>query len=144
MPKKNYPTLPKDYTVCICEGCTMAATCLHQVAYPILQESETILELINPKMCTKDNKCKFYRDSRPVTYACGFTNFQKRMFPEQYQSFMKTLIGEFGRNAYFQRRRGELPLPPKEQEIVRAALRKAGVTEDLPFDRYEEQINYCD
>lgn len=77
-------------------------------------------------------------------YARGFTGFQKRMFPGQYRTFMQTLIGTFGRNAYFERRRGETPLPPAEQETIIAALRKAGVTEDLTFDHYEEQINYCD
>ena len=57
---------------------------------------------------------------------------------------MRTLIGVFGRSDYYERRSGRLSLSPKEQETVLAALRKAGITEDLPFDRYEVQINYCD
>jgi hypothetical protein len=122
----------------------MAATCLHQIAYPLLLKSETYLRLINPKKCSKDRKCPFYRDSKPVTYAFGFTNFQKKMFPGQYQTFMCTLIGKFGRNAYFERRRGDSPLSPKEQEIVLAALQKAGIKEKIPFDKYEDIINWYD
>ena len=57
---------------------------------------------------------------------------------------MTLLIREFGRNEYFARRRGELSLSPKEQETIISALREAGIAEPLPFDRYEEQINYCD
>ena len=57
---------------------------------------------------------------------------------------MNSLIMEFGRNEYFAYRRGETPLSPKYQETVIAALRKVGITEDFPFDRYEEHINYCD
>ena len=144
MPRKAYTTLPADYTVCLHEDCPMAATCLHHIAFSALQESETYLHLINPSMCTKSEGCRFYRDSKPVMYARGFTGFQKKMFPQQYQSFMKILIGEFGRNAYFAYRRGELPLSPKLQETILAALKSVGITKALPFDRYEEQINYYD
>ncbi len=66
------------------------------------------------------------------------------MFPGQYQTFMTTLIGKFGRNAYFERRRSETALSPKEQEIVLAALRKAGITEEMKFDAYEENVNWYD
>ena len=144
MPRKTYSTLPADYKVCLHEDCPMAATCLHQMAFASLLESETYLHLINPRKCSKSNECKFYRDAKPVMYAYGFTGFQKKMFPQQYQTFMKTLIAKFGRSNYFERRSGRLPLSPKEQEIVLAALHKAGITEDLPFDHYEEQVNYCD
>jgi len=144
MARRTYSTLPADYTVCLHDDCPMAANCLHQLAFPTLQESETCLNLLNPKMCLKSDKCRFYRDSKPVSYAFGFTGFQKRMFPAQYRSFMNSLIKEFGRNEYFAYRRGSLSLSPKEQATVLAALREAGITEAIPFDRYEEQINYCD
>ncbi len=136
--------MPADYTVCLHEDCPMAATCLHQIAFTALQKSEAVLSLINPKKCAKDSSCKFYRDSKPVKYAYGFTGFQKRMFPSQYKTFMGRLIKEFGRNEYFAYRRGSLSLAPKVQEVILAALHEAGITEDIPFDRYEEQINYCD
>lgn len=66
------------------------------------------------------------------------------MYPGQYQTFMSLLMREFSRNPYFERRRGETALSPKEQHIVLQALRKAGVTEDLKFDAYEENINWYD
>ena len=88
----------------------MAAECLHQVAFQTLQESQIYLSLINPRKATKSEECKFYRDAKPVMFARGFTGFQKKMFTEQYQIFMRTLIGEFGRNEYFAYRRGELIL----------------------------------
>lgn len=77
-------------------------------------------------------------------YARGFTNFQKRMFPDQYLKFMNQLIATFGRNAYFERRRGETALSPKEQAIVLKSLKKVGVTEELKFDKYEENLNWKD
>ena len=96
MPRKIYTTLPSDYTVCLHKDCPVAATCLHQIAYSTLQKSEAILKLINPETCTKSSRCQFYRDSKPVKFAYGFTGFQKRMFPAQYKTFMNSLIMEFG------------------------------------------------
>ena len=57
---------------------------------------------------------------------------------------MNMLIATFGRNAYFERRRGETALSPKEQAIVLKALKKVGVTEEMKFDKYEENLNWND
>lgn len=107
-------------------------------------KTETILQLLNPAQCVKNETCKFYRDNTPVTYARGFTNFQKKMYPDQYQTFMHKLIGKFSRNGYFERRRGASALSPKEQEIVLAALKEVGITADMKFDSYESHINWYD
>lgn len=144
MPKRTYTSLPTNYLTCEHTDCPQASTCLHQLAYTELMQTEDTLHLINPNKCTKDGECRFYRSNTPVMYARGFTNFQKRMFPDQYQTFMSILMGKFGRNPYFERRRGETVLSPTEQETVLKALRKAGVTEELKFDKYEEMINWYD
>lgn len=142
MPKKEYTSLPNDYPVCEHSSCPMAATCLHQIAYFTLMEHEEYLQLINPSRCSKNESCIYYRDSKPVTYARGFTNFQKRMYPQQYDQFMTTLILHFGRNQYFKRRRGDILLPPEEQEVIRLMLEKVGADSKMDFDKYEEHINW--
>lgn len=142
MPKKEYTSLPKDYPVCEHSSCPMAATCLHQTAYSTLMEHSEYLRLINPSRCSKNESCIYYRDSKPVTYARGFTNFQKRMYPQQYDKFMTTLILHFGRNQYFKRRRGDILLPPEEQEVIRLMLEKVGADSKMDFDNYEEHINW--
>ena len=144
MPKKLYREIPENYPVCQHADCPRAATCLHRIAYtPQLKKAE-YLRTINPNRCAPDGQCPYYRDSAPVTYARGFTNFQSRMYPAQYKTFMNTLVQIFGRNSYFERRRGDTALSPKEQNVVLQALRKAGVTEAPPFDHYEENINWYD
>lgn len=142
MPKKEYTSLPKDYPVCEHSSCPMAATCLHQTAYSTLMEHSEYLRLINPSRCSKNESCIYYRDSKPVTYARGFTNFQKRMYPQQYDQFMTTLILHFGRNQYFKRRRGDILIPPEEQEVIRLMLEKVGADSKMDFDKYEEHINW--
>ena len=136
---------PIDYAVCQQQDCPRAEKCLHQIAYrPLIEQPATVLRLLNPTLCTRDGACPYFRDSAPVTYARGFTGMQSRMFPAQYQQFMSILMSHFGRNPYFERRRGEFPLSPKEQRIVLNALRRVGVTEELRFDHYEESVNWYD
>ena len=142
MPKKEYTSLPKDYPVCEYSSCPMAATCLHQTAYSTLMEHAEYLRLINPTRCSKDEACTYYRDKKPVIFARGFTNFQKRMYPQKYDQFMTTLILHFGRNQYFKRRRGDILLPPEEQEVIRLMLEKVGANSKMDFDKYEEHINW--
>ena len=40
-----------------------------------------------------------------------------------------TKIYKDRRNQYFKRRRGDIVLPPEEQEVIQTALEKAGVTQ---------------
>lgn len=79
-----------------------------------------------------------------MLYARGFTNFQQRMFPDQYTRFMAICISEWSRNPYFERRRGARLLPPSEQQFILKALKAVGVTEEMQFDSYEEAVNWYD
>lgn len=134
--------IPDKYPLCLHSDCPKAETCLHQLAFRCHGEMGTLLRLINPLKCTKQSDCPHYRNSQPIRFAKGFTNFQKRMYPDQYDKFMTMLIGQFGRNQYFKRRRGDILLPPDEQEIVKIALKKAGVSQPMDFDQYVENINW--
>ena len=120
----------------------MADSCLRQLAYRRHEELGTFLKLINPSQCSKREDCTHYVSNKPVRFAKGFVNFQKRMYPDQYDKFMTLLICHFGRNQYFKRRRGDIALPPEEQEVVKIALEKAGVTKLMEFDEYLETINW--
>lgn len=144
MPKKLYKDIPQNYPVCQQQQCPLAKHCLHQIAYAPLLLRDTYLKLINPTQCSCNETCPHFRDAQPIVYARGFLSMQKKMFPEQYQTFMSRLIAHFGRNPYFERRRGETALSPKEQEIVCEALKHAGVTEHLDFDHYEENLCWYD
>ena len=142
MTKNNKQTTPHDYPVCELQDCPMATTCLRQFAYTTLIENDEYLRLINPTKCSKDEICKYYRDKKPVVFARGFTNFQKQMFPQQYDKFMTTLVSHFGRNQYYKRRRGAILIPPEEQKVIRRVLEKVGADPKMDFDNYEEQINW--
>lgn len=142
MPKKFYREVPDDYPVCVHDQCPKAQQCLRQIGYGRLAATETLLRMVNPLRCTQDDDCPFYRSAEPVVWARGFAHFQHHMFPEQYKQFMFLLIQRFGRNAYFERRRGDTALSPTEQEMVMDALRTVGVTEPLSFQSSEKTVNW--
>lgn len=144
MPKNTHTEFPLGYPVCQFADCPVASSCLHNLAYAPLKQKETYLRLINPDKCAKSETCTFYRSDKPITYARGFTNFQKRMFPEQYQHFMSICVKRFGRNPYYERRRGDYGIPPSEQNFILDALKQSGVTEEMQFDGYSLQINWYD
>ncbi len=143
MPTKNKLTVPSNYPVCEHSNCPLAVSCLHHIAYTMmLEQNAEFLRLINPTKCSKDEACTYYRDKKPVVFAKGFTNFQKHMYPEQYDKFMTTLVLHFGRNQYYKRRRGAILISPEEQEVIRLMLEKVGADPKMDFDKYEEYINW--
>lgn len=144
MKKINYADIPNDYPVCLHQDCPMADTCLRQIAYNILVNNDRTIRIVNPTQCSKNSDCIFYRNSTPVIYALGFSNFKKHMLPDQYNSFMDVCYQRWNRNPLYERRRGVKALTPEDQNFVLNAVRTAGVTEDLKFDNYEEKLNWCD
>jgi len=142
MPKKDNRTMPPTYPVCVLSDCPQATHCLHRTAYEALTQTADEMRLVNPERCTQTENCPYFRDNTPVRYARGFKQMRERMYPAQYRQFQQTLIAAFGRNAFYERQRGDYGLPPAEQATVRQALRKAGVADDLDFDAYETQLDW--
>lgn len=144
MTKKFYTSAPANYPVCEHSNCHRTVTCLHQIVYVTILENKEYIHLVNPNRCNKNETYSFYRDNNPITYTRGFTNFQKRMFLEQYLNFMNRMIGKVWSQSILERKRGEIVLSPQKQAIVQQALKQSGVTEDLKFDHYEENPNWYD
>ena len=139
---KSNKGIPAKYPLCLHTNCPKADTCLHQLAFRRHAELGSHLTLINPSLCTMQDNCPHYACAQPVRFARGFTNFQKRMFPQQYSKLMDMLILHFGRNQYFMRRSGKVVLPPDEQEVVLNALKKCGIESHFDFDEYIESIHW--
>jgi len=142
MTAKICTEIPAGYHLCLHADCPMADSCLHQLAFRRHTELGMYLRLINPSLCTRQAGCPHYADSKPVRFAKGFTQMQKRMYPDQYDKFMTILICHFGRNQYFKRRRGDILISPEEQQAIKIALEKAGVSNPMDFDQYVETINW--
>lgn len=136
--------MPDFYPVCLHADCPQATTCLHHLAYaPQLEKNEKLM-MLNPNHCSKDAHCKHYRSNTPLRYARGFASFQPKMLPCQWSAFVNILRQEWGRTRFYERRRGDIAMPPSEQEFVLDALKQAGVTAKYDFDNYEELLTWYD
>lgn len=140
MPKTLSKEVPENYALCLRDDCPCGSTCLRRLACGSLMKHCIYLRVINPDRCAPGATCPYYRDSAPVLYARGFRGMQSRMFPAQYRMFRENLSDRFNQNKFYQWRRGEYLLSPDEQKLVLQVLHQTGVTEDIPFDHYEEGI----
>lgn len=138
----NAASVPFNYQRCITSSCPVASSCLRSIAWRELRGDADRLTVLNPSLATETSDCPYFVSNVPERYAVGFTGMQERMFPAQYERFMNICRSHFGRNGYFVRRRGEQPLPPSEQRLVREALDRVGAAPDLDFDGYEERVNW--
>ena len=143
MNKINYKDIPYGFIHCLRADCPMAEHCLRQIAMQALPKDEMSVRILNPQLVEPSENCRFYRSDESQVYARGFTNMQKYMLPSQYDTFRYRLIGKFGRNPYFERRKGARLCSPSEIEIVKAALKEMGL-EHLEFDAYEKHLNWYD
>ena len=143
MNKINYNEVPYGFMHCLEADCPMASHCLRQMAMQAVPKNQISVPIINPQLPEQSENCRFYRSDEPQVYARGFTNMQKQMLPSQYDTFRYRLIGKFGRNPYFERRKGARLCSPSEIKVVKSALKEIGL-EHLAFDAYEKHLNWTD
>ena len=143
MSKINYDEVPGCYLHCIKADCKMANHCLRQLAMQNLPSNLTAVTILNPQLTQTGEGCEYYRDDKPQVYGKGFKNMQKKMLPDEYCTFMYRLQGKFGRNPYFERRKGAQLCSPSDIKQVEDALKAIG-HEELKFDAYVEKLNWND
>ena len=99
--------VPKDFTLCIHEQCSVAGRCLRRMAWSAVVDSEKIISAISSSYAVPGEECHYFRSAERVVYARGFCDMQARMLPGQYVAFSQKLISLFSRDCYYERRRGE-------------------------------------
>lgn len=138
----NATAIPHNYEACLTNNCPQREHCLRAWVWDNRKSSVQRYVVLNPDLTTSDGHCPFYCNDQPQRYALGFTNFQRRLYLDQYKQFMSACIARFGRNPYFMRRRGDTPMSPSEQAFIRSVLKQIGAPEDIDFDGFEERINW--
>ena len=119
MSKINYDEVPGCYLHCSNVDCKMANHCLRQLAMQHLPNNQIAVTILNPQLTKTGEMCEYYRDDK-----------------SQVQ-------GKFGRNPYFERRKGARLCSPKEMKEVEAVLKDIN-HEELKFDAYVEKLNWDD
>ena len=137
----NLKDVPNGYSFCVVSDCQMASHCLRQRAMQVLDDSERIVKIVNPKRTKPSEQCEFYSPDEPVVFARGFAAMQEEMLPRQYSVFMNRLKQQFGRTGYFERRRGDRLCSPQDIIAIRKVLADLGLSH-LSFDGFVEQYNW--
>lgn len=142
--------IPQHYAHCFAgkDLCPKAATCLRALAAQALMDSEAegkgILHCISPvyvQRLSPAGSCQYYCNNTPVRYAKGMTQLFEDL-PLRLSRIVRLRVMQcFSCESYFyQSRKGERLISPKEQEAIRNVFRSAGVDGEPKFDEVQYNL----
>ena len=140
--------MPKDYIYCpAADGaCPRAPQCLRAIAYRQLTATEASdkpgpIRIVHPACVAHAQKgCDYYRDSTPVRFAQGMTKLFDEIPHRLEADIRRRIMACFScRSYYFQSRKGERLITPKEQQDIANVFRRAVMKAEPEFDDYVEE-----
>ena len=136
---KTNGELFKNYTLCIKNDCPKAANCLRHVAVAMMPDEVQTWQIVSPAYLAQiEGDCPMYRSAEKVMYARGFVRMIRSLPVNVSETVAHKLISRFGRNAYYDMRKGKRAIAPDEQEIICAVVAECGAQQEVTFDSYEE------
>lgn len=140
---KTNGAVPTNYLLCLKSDCPKAATCLHHAATEMMPAGVQMWNILSPKYLTQiEGECPHYRSAEKVQYARGFVRMIRTLPVNVSEMVAKRLIARFGRNAYYDMRKGKRAITPAEQEIILAVVAECGAGQEVVFDAYEEDYQW--
>ena len=135
--------VPTNYTLCIKGDCPKAATCLRHRATQMMQADVQRWSILSPAYLVQiEGECPHYRSAEKVKYARGFVRMIRTLPVNISEMVAHTLIARFGRNTYYDMRKGKRAIAPAEQEIILAVVAECGAQQEVVFDSYEENYQW--
>ena len=136
--KKASEKVPTNYTLCIKGDCPKAANCLRHVAVAMMPAEVQRWSIVSPAyLAQMEGECPMYRSAEKVRYARGFVRMVRTLPVNISEMVMHKLIARFGRNGYYDMRKGKLAIAPAEQEIIRIVVAECDAQQEAEFDGYE-------
>lgn len=131
--------VPTSYTLCIKSDCPKAAMCLHYKATQMIPADVMKWSILSPAyLAQTEGECPHYRSAEKVKYARGFVRMIRTLPVNISEMVAQKLIARFGRNAYYDMRKGKRAIAPAEQEIILSVVAECGAPQEVVFDSYEE------
>ena len=132
-----------NYTLCIKSECPKAETCLHHVATQMIPSDVMKWSIFSPAYLAQiEGECPHYRSAEKVMYARGFVRMIRTLPVNISEMVAHKLIARFGRNAYYDMRKGKRAIAPAEQEVIIAVVAECGAQQEVVFDSYEENFQW--
>ena len=140
---KTSGEVPVNYTLCIKNDCPKAAVCLRYKATQMMQADVQTWSILSPAYLAQiEGECPHYRSTEKVQYARGFVRMIRTLPVNISEMVAHKLIARFGRNAYYDMRKGKRPIAPADQEIICTVVSECGAQQEVEFDSYEENYQW--
>ena len=135
--------VPNEYALCTQNDCPKAATCLRHAAVAMMPSDVRTWRIVSPAyLAQTEGECPYYRSTEKVVYARGFVRMIRSLPVSISETVAKKLITRFGRNAYYDMRKGKRAIAPAEQEIILTVVAECGAQQEFLFDAYEEMYSW--
>lgn len=126
-------------TLCLNSECPQASTCRRFVYAHSIPKDELSFSVFNPTYLSGLSECPHYWSTDLVHYAKGFIHLLESL-PAGDKTLINALMLRYGRKNYYRYRKGELLLPPEEQEFITDLVRQTCPSiQAVEFDGYVEQ-----
>lgn len=136
-------TVPTNYMLCLKSDCPKATMCLHHKATLMMQADVKTWSIFSPAYLAQiEGECPHYRSAEKVMYARGFVRMIRTLPVSISEMVAHKLIARFGRNAYYDMRKGKRAIAPAEQEVIIAVVAECGAQQEVVFDSYEENFQW--
>ena len=140
---KTSGEIPTNYTLCIKGDCPKADACLRHKATQMMPAEVQKWSILSPAYLAQiENECPHYRSAEQVQYARGFVRMIRTLPVNIAEMVAHKLIARFGRNAYYDMRKGKRAIAPAEQEVIRIVVAECGAQQEVVFDSYEENFQW--
>ena len=136
-------TVPTNYMLCLKSDCPKATMCLRHKATQMIPADMMKWSILSPAYLTQiEGECPHYRSAEKVQYARGFVRMIRTLPVNISEMVAQKLIARFGRNAYYDMRKGKRAIAPTEQDVIIAVVAECGAQQEVVFDSYEENFQW--
>lgn len=125
-----------NFAVCMSGECKVADTCRRAIAYRTITKECKTYEIVNPMVVTNDDQCPMYPYKETVRYAKGFMQMVENLPPRVFSEMKRKLLAHYGKNPYYEMRKGDRLISPADQMYFQALFLQQGITTPYPFDEY--------
>ena len=136
-------TVPTNYMLCLKSDCPKSTMCLRHKATLMIPADVMKWSILSPAyLAQTEGECPHYRSAEKVRYARGFVRMIRTLPVNISEMVAQKLIARFGRNAYYDMRKGKRTIAPTEQDVIIAVVAECGAQQEVVFDSYEENFQW--
>ena len=122
--------------LCSGNGCKVADRCHRAMGYKTLTSEDKTLRMVNPMIVTNNDQCPMFSHKHSVRYAKGFLKMEQNLPRKVFDNMKRALLEHYGKNPYYEMRKGTRLITPKQQRFFSALFMMQGIAEPFPFDAY--------